>query len=329
MLVQPQHDKGEKPDKNSAEFREASDSLQDTLKNFRPLNLLELPPTIQQALSWMRAQKDDVVSKKAAVAPSPEMGHDLRLLRFLVGAKWDPEKAMESYIKVLSDRKKLNVDDLRNKMVSGNADFFEGKSDALKEVHFHPQSQKAMQLMPKLWVDPSKPGDYALLRDRQQHLVQCEYAPDFKRVEELGVDNYAATELAINELQVLVLDELSKRDGILRMVCRVQDTFNQEKALSSSLVPNPFAGSGEKGFKSIGETMKLLYPTVVFKWFMVNMGSSWIGSVRGAINNFGGRSAYKMIVCGTDFQATVHESVDPAQLPEQLGGALPKAYFAK
>ena len=88
-------------------------------------------------------------------------------------------------------------------------------------------------------------------------------------------------------------------------------------------------GAGEKAFKATGALMKALYPTVTFKWFMVNLAPNYKGSVQGAIKNFGGRSAYKMFVCGADFGELVSASVDPAMLPEQLQGKLPAALFAK
>jgi len=330
VLVQPQNnDRTTKPDPKSADYKEASEALQNQLKAFTALDVTALPPVIQRTLAWMVAQKDAACKKNAAIAPSAEMGSELRLLRFLIGQKWDPYKASEEYLKVCNERKKLGVDSMRNQMVAENEAFFNGSSDSLQQIYFHSQAKRSAALMPRLWVDTREEGNYMLLRDKANHLVIAEYAPDFDKVSELGPDNYNATELAFNELQVLVLDTLSARDGILRMACRVQDTFGQENALGQSMMPNPFAGKGEKAFKATGAMMKMLYPTVVFKWFMVNIGPAVKGTVQTAIANFGGRSAYKMIVCGSDYAEQVLASIDASQLPEQLSGTLPKALFAK
>ena len=50
--------------------------------------------------------------------------------------------------------------------------------------------------------------------------------------------------------------------------------------------------------------------------------------VRWAVSNFGGRSAYKMLVYDADYRAALLAEAEPAMLPAQLGGALPEASFA-
>ena len=52
----------------------------------------------------MRMRKDEAVAKDASLAPSTEMGHELRLLRFLIGQKWDASKAVEEYLAALKQR---------------------------------------------------------------------------------------------------------------------------------------------------------------------------------------------------------------------------------
>ena len=328
VLVAPENEMTTRPDKNGLEFKAAQEELTNVLKAFEPVNVRTLPPVIQRTVAWMRSERDSAIAKNRGLEPSPEMAHDLRLLRFLIGAKWDPSKGIEMYLKALQERKKLKIDQMRDEMVGANGLFFGGRAETLHEIYFHPQAQRSAQLMPRLWADTRTPGEYRLLRDKSGNLVVAEYAPDFKKVEELGCDAYAATELEFNELQVLVLDELTVRDGILRMACRVQDSFGQEKSLGASMLPNPFAGKGECAFKASGESSKALYPTVVFKWFMVRISDSYRGTVQSAITSFGGRSAYKMIVCGSDFSAQVFSTIDRPQLPAQLGGTLPAELFA-
>ena len=142
-----------------------------------------------------------------------------------------------------------------------------------------------------------------------------------------GKENWDAAELDFTELQALVLDELSSRDGVLRMVCKVTDVEGREGALAKSLIPNPFAGKGEKQFKETRGNMKSLYPTATYKWFMINIKPSYAGKVQGAISSFGGRSAYKMIVCDTNYKAVLEAEVDKSMLPSQFGGSLPASCF--
>ena len=99
----------------------------------------------------------------------------------------------------------------------------------------------------------------------------------------MGPDAWNDAELAFTELQMLVLDELSYRSGNLIMACKVTDVSKREKALVKSLLPNPMAPASEKQFKTTGALMKSLYPTVVFKWFMLNLHPSYKGKVEYAI----------------------------------------------
>jgi len=138
------------------------------------------------------------------------------------------------------------------------------------------------------------------------------------------------------------------------MVCKVTDVEGREGALAKSLIPNPFAGKGEKQvmqractppspppplltlspysllsqqFKETRGNMKSLYPTATYKWFMINIKPSYAGKVQGAISSFGGRSAYKMIVCDTNYKAVLEAEVDKSMLPSQFGGSLPASCF--
>jgi hypothetical protein len=311
------------PDVKSDAFKTATGTVDASLKAFAPLILTTLPPAIQRTLSWMRKGKEEAIARDASLAPSPEMGHDLRLLRFLIGHKFDPHKALDEYIAALKKRRNLNVDALRDEIVGANADFFERGGSALAQIHFHPKSATVEKKMPRMHVQPRPHGGpYPLLLHRDGHAIEVNEAPDLEKIGALGTDDWDAAERAFSELQVLVIDELSHRDGVLRMVCKVTDVLNREGALAKSLVPNPFAGAAEKQFKETGSQMKALYPTVVFKWFMVNLRTNYKSSVQKAIANFGGRSKHKMIVCDTEFEAVLFVDVDPSQLPTHLKGSL-------
>ena len=75
--------------------------------------------------------------------------------------------------------------------------------------------------------------------------------------------------------------------------------------------------------------MKALYPTVIYKWLMVNLGKSWKGKVKWAVDNFGGRSAYKMFVYDEDFRSAPARRSGRVALPQQLGGLMRASTFAK
>ena len=83
-----------------------------------------------------------------------------------------------------------------------------------------------------------------------------------------------------------------------------------------------------KQFKETGAVTKMLYPTVIYKWYMINLAAAHLSKVQKAIATFGGRSKHKMIVCSTDFAAVLFVDVDPSQVPSQMKGGLPASAFA-
>ena len=279
VLVTPQNAEATGvPDMKSPAWTAAKDNLDKTLKAFAPLDLRALPDEIQRALAYIRAK-----GKETGVVPSKEMGHDVRLLRFLIGQKWDAMLAGKEYADALKKRKQLSIDtELRDKIVGANAAFFGGGA-SLEALNFHPASAKSAELMPRIWVDPRSGPPFTLLTNRTGHVVVIDQAPDFNQIKAVGPEAWNDAELAFTELQMLVLDELSCRSGNLIMACKVTDVSKRETALVKSLLPNPMAPASEKQFKTTGALMKSLYPTVVFKWFMLNLHPSYKGKVESAI----------------------------------------------
>ena len=279
VLVTPQNAEATGvPDMKSPAWTAAKDNLDKTLKAFAPLDLRALPDEIQRALAYIRAK-----GKETGVVPSKEMGHDVRLLRFLIGQKWDAMLAGKEYADALKKRKQLSIDtELRDKIVGANAAFFGGGA-SLEALNFHPASAKSAELMPRIWVDPRSGPPFTLLTNRTGHLLVIDQAPDFNQLKAVGPEAWHGAELAFTELQMLVLDELSCRSGNLIMACKVTDVSRREQALVKSLLPNPMAPASEKQFKTTGALMKSLYPTVVFKWFMLNLNQSYKGKVEWAI----------------------------------------------
>lgn len=316
------------PDAKSEAFKAAVKTVDDTLKAFQPLVLTTLPVPIQQTLAWMRKQADDAVRSNPKLKPSAEMGHDLRLLRFLIGEKFEPQKALDAYVKMLDKRRELKLDELRDAIVGANPGFFGGGSMSLDKVFFAPKAADVEKAMPRLYVDRSKnpSGPYPLLMHRHGHLLEIDQAPDLAKISSVGANEWTASMSAFTEMQTLLIDELSRRDGVLRMVCKITDVVGRESALAGSMMPNPFASGGERAFKQNGELMKALYPTVTYKWYMINLRPNFQKTVQKAIGTFGGRSKHKMIVLDTEFAATVFLDVDPAMMPTSLGGKLQMAW---
>ena len=99
----------------------------------------------------MRRRADEAIERDVARALY-EMGHDLRLLRFLIGTKWDMGKASEEYVSALKQRRDLKIDTLRDRIVAANARFFQEGGTALDEIHFHPSSEAVSRKLPRLFT---------------------------------------------------------------------------------------------------------------------------------------------------------------------------------
>ena len=104
------------PSTKADDYKAAVSELDATLKSFAPLQLTSLPRPIQKAVAWMRKEKDQAILKDKSLTPSAEMAHDLRLLRFLIGSKFDPVKATDEYISALKKRRDLKLDSLRDQV---------------------------------------------------------------------------------------------------------------------------------------------------------------------------------------------------------------------
>ncbi|KAL1496629.1 hypothetical protein AB1Y20_014233 [Prymnesium parvum] len=318
VLVKPQNANPALPNMKAASWLAAKDALDKQLKSFAPVDLDHLPDEIQGALAYIRAK-----GKESRLAISKEMGHDVRMLRFLIGQKWDVKAAGDEYVAALKKREELKLDtELRDKIVKANSSFFVDGGDQLMEVHFHPSSAESARLIPRLWVLRDDGPGCTLLKNRGGHLLVVDQAPDFDQITAIGSKLWHESEIAFNELQMLILDELSYRSGNLMMACKVTDVNGRETALARSLLPNPMAPASEKQFKATASMMKNLYPTVVYKWFMINLRPSYKGKVQTAIESFGGRSKHKMIVCDSAYHDIVYSDIDPSQLPTSMGGVL-------
>jgi hypothetical protein len=288
------------------------------------LSVTSISPFLQQLLKEMRAAIDAAVKVDASLAPSEEMAGDIRLIRFLNASKWDSASASTEYVKALHLRKEHRMDELRAKILSVNQCFFVSGGDELECIYLHEKSRAINEITPRTFTAALKGGPHRPLLDRCGNLVviECPGAIEYSTVAALGMAQWKLEHFTFNEMRVLVLDELSRRSGKLKLTCTVMDMTGL------SLVPNPFASKLEKEAKKaatgMSEVTKAVYPTTTFKTYMINLSETTAKMAGPAIKAFvPARSAAKLRIFSHEFKAALLEDVDAANLPERLGGELP------
>lgn len=288
------------------------------------LSVTAISPFLRQLLDEVRRAVDAAVAKDSSLAPSPEMGAELRLIRFLGANKWDAASASAEYIHALGLRKEHRLDGLRAQILAANPGFFGGGGAELECIFLHQTSRAVNEVHPRTFTDSDTDGAHRPLIDRHGNLVvvECPGAVDYAAIAEVGMPAWKLEHYTFNELRVLALDELSVRSGTLQLTCTVMDMSG------ISLVPNPFAPKvekeGKKAAAAVSEVTKVVYPTTTFKTYMVNLSEATVKMAGPAIKAFvPARSAAKLKIFGQDFKAALFEDVDAANLPKRLGGELP------
>ena len=174
-------------------------------------------PLQMRALASMRRCRDAAVAGDSSLVPSPEMGGDVRLWRFLVANSFDCAKAGDAYVAALRWRRDAGIDALRAKIIEANPGFFGGGSSHLQSVFLNSaRDEKAMNAHPRTFLRPSGSADsYQLLLDRLGNIVYIETPGlvDPAGVVSLGAEDYTGFVQQNQELLQLVLDELSRRQG--------------------------------------------------------------------------------------------------------------------
>ena len=154
------------------------------------LRLGSLSPHQQAAVDFMRAR---LAQLPAEMQPCQQIQEDVRLLRFLRSRQWKCEEAWGVYEAFLTYRKQNGLDSLVGKMLEANADFFAGRGDVLREIHFHPLSKAFEEPYPRMFTQ-NVVGGYRLLFDRHGNLLVLEKpgSADYPGLVALGVDGAPA-----------------------------------------------------------------------------------------------------------------------------------------
>ena len=178
-------------------------------------------PTHELALAYMRWRRDEALAAGGAGGEplSAEFASDIRLVRFLAACGWDAQAAADMYVEALLWRTEQRMDEVREELVRANAAFFVHGGEALSEVvaTAHDAAVQAVQPRTFTRVLPGGGGGHAPLLDRQGNLVciECPGLVDNAGIAALGTAAWARSHLCGIELGVLIIDELSRRQGRL------------------------------------------------------------------------------------------------------------------
>lgn len=247
------------------------------------------------------------------------MAADTRLLRFLVAHGWDAVAAADAYVAALAWRQRSGADGMRDLVVSRNAAFFGAGGAALSEIWVNEADAAVQELQPRTFTRRTAAGLEPLL-DRLGNLVyiECPGLVDNAGIAKLGGAKAQRSFFTNIELGVLLIDELSRRQGRLVLMCRVMD-------MTGLKLVNPFKSKdekeGEKAFKDASGQVRETYPTTTFKNFLINLPAA--GAAGPIVKAFApARSAKKFVMLGAKFRDELHRDVDPSMLPQRLGGVL-------
>jgi len=272
-----------------------------------------------ECLAYMRWRRDEAVSSDASLAPSVEMGSDLRLHRFLVSTQWDSQAAADAYVQALRWRRDRCMDAVRDRVVAANPSFFQNGADHLDTLYVGEDDAAVQAVQPRTFTREVDGGKHALLFDKIGNLVivECPGLVDNQGIMALGAAKWTASFFGSNELTVLLLDELSRRQGRIILTCKIMD-------MTGMKLVNPFASKeekeGERAAKDAGSQVSAAYPTTTFKMILLNLpGASMAGPIVKAIAP--ARSAKKFIFAKSNDELKTF--VDAASLPRKLGGELP------
>ena len=310
----------------------------------------EFGPTHELALAYMRWRRDEALAAGGGGEPlSAEFAADIRLVRFLAACGWEPRAAADMYVEALLWRAEQRLDEVREQLVRANAAFFVHGGEALSEVVATAHDAAVQAVQPRTFTRllPGG-GGHAPLLDRQGNLVciECPGLVDNAGIAALGTAAWARSYLCGVELGVLIIDELSRRQGRLVRTCHREPPGPTAHGLTSSLT-NPLTRlqvlmfrcfdmtgfkmikafqsreekEGERAFKEASGIASKVYPTTTFKNFFFNLPAA--GAAGPIVKAMApARSAKKFVLLGSKYQDELFAHVDPSQLPRRLGGVL-------
>ena len=285
----------------------------------------------ERGLAYMRQQRDAALRTNASLAPSAEMASDLRMWRFLVATSFRAAEAAKMYTDALAWRAEWRIDAMRDALVEANPAFFGGGAAGLQMPHIHAVDTLMMKARPRTWYrvrqgeaaggeKGSAVTSYEPLLDKGGNLVYIEVpsAFDAAAMSEMEAE-YIEAEFRAHELLQLVIDELSRRQGRMCLIFRVLDLHGF--SLTGSLFASAEVKQGEALVKQVGKEVKDAYPTTTFKNFLINApAASFAGPLVAAL--VPKRSRDKTVIKGADYAPELHKWIEPANLPQKLGGSL-------
>ena len=172
-------------------------------------------------------------------------------------------------------------------------------------IYLHPVSEKSQQLQPRTFT--VRQGDvFTPLRDRHGNLVVIETpgTADFAGIAELGVEQWSEAFLWHIELRVLILDELSRRSGVLTRTCSVVDFAELNVKIASGvggtktekegfkawqvsplLLAAPLLGKStplprgsHSSRQAVSKSISHAYPDTTYRNYVINAPGGWIVS---------------------------------------------------
>ena len=183
-----------------------------------PCAFADFGPSHERALAYMRWRRDEALAAGGGGAPlSPEFASDIRLVRFLAACGWEPKAAAGMYVEALRWRAEQGMDAVREQLVRANAGFFVHGGEALTSLSATAHDAAVHAVQPRTFTRELAGGGHAPLLDRHGNLVQieCPGLVDYAGIAALGTAALARSHLCSVELGVLIIDELSRRQGRL------------------------------------------------------------------------------------------------------------------
>ena len=285
-------------------------------------NFAEYGQVQERVLKYMRWRRDQAVSENPAIAPSAEMASDARLMRFLIAKGFDCRGAAEMYIDALRWRREVGIDAYRDAIVAANAPFFTQGAPVLSATCLHPRDHTLAQIQPCTYAKPSIDGlGQELLLDRQGNLIyiDCPGLISPADVIGFGVAEYTAASHTAQEMLMLLLDELSRRQGRLALTLRIID---MSEVRMVKFMQSKQEKEGERIVKEARKPFADAYPTTTYKNFLINLPAA-AGAAAPLIKAVvPARSAKKIVLLGSKFVDELHKEAEAQMLPNMLGGVL-------
>lgn len=257
---------------------------------------------------------------------------------------------------------------MRERLIAANPNFFAQGSSRLQALFLSDIDRETDLIYPRTFALEADAADsgggYELLTDRAGNMIyiECPGAvnmPDVYALEGRLPGAYAKAVHQNQELQQLVLDELSLRQGVparlpssaplslrtflfvaywappmTELACPRHRATVRAGRLVLVLRVLDMLGvqmikmwqsksdkEGERIAKEAGKPFADAYPTTTYKNFLINLPAA--GAAAPIAKAFvPARSAKKLVLLGSSFEKELHKEADPAKLPRRLGGAL-------